>query len=100
MIATALASAAMQYILAGNYLLAAPKSTTVAVVLTGLIIVAILTGTIGVGTAAAVMLNRVTGRKKTAIGVIIVMVICALVIAVTTAEPLYVSLNGWMNRNG
>lgn len=88
----------MNVVLAGNFLLAASRNAVISGVLTGLIILAILTGTVGVGTAAAVMLNRVTGRKRTAIAVIVVMVLCAVVIAFTTAEPLYVSLNGWMNR--
>src|SRR5262245_26736708 len=76
-----------------NAFLLALTQSTKAGLLTGLIVFAILTGTVGFGTMASLMLHRTSGKKALAIAVLVAMITCAIVIAFTTTPVIYMHIN-------
>jgi hypothetical protein len=83
---------------ANALLVAASRNTIISVLVTGVAVVAILSGTVGLGTVAAYLLHRTTRKKGPAIAALVVMIICAAIIAFTLAPQIYMTVNAWLGR--
>jgi hypothetical protein len=78
--------------------LAVSRNTLISVLATGATVIAIVTGSVGMGTVAAYLLNRTIRNKGLSLAVLVVSLACAVIVSWSVAPRVYITVNAWLGR--